>query len=105
MENRYGMDIGACGLTLQLEFANSAQLNSFVAATISFPHFVGDARSREPHRLSDPLLMPPNESLHFLEGDGAIVVGIHGSEDALVRRLKLLQCEFPVSVGIHQTEN
>jgi hypothetical protein len=45
----------------------------------------------KPRQLGDPLLMPAKESLHFLKGDGAIVVGIHGFEDALVRRLKLLQ--------------
>ena len=45
----------------------------------------------KPWQLGDPLLMPANESLHFLKGDGAIVVGIHGLEDALVSRLKLLQ--------------
>jgi hypothetical protein len=28
-------------------------------------------------QLGDPLLMPAKESLHFLKGDGAIVVGIH----------------------------
>src|SRR6516164_3068195 len=50
-------------------------------------------------------LMPANKSLHFLESYGAVVVGIHGLENALVRRLKLLQCEFPVSVSVHQTEN
>jgi hypothetical protein len=37
------------------------------------------------------LLMPPNESLHFLKGNGAIVVGVHRFEDSLVCRLKLLQ--------------
>jgi hypothetical protein len=39
------MDIGACGLTLRLEFANSAPLISFAyhATTIFFQHFVGDA--------------------------------------------------------------
>jgi len=37
------------------------------------------------------LLMPAHESLHFLQGNGAIVVGIHCLEYALVRRLKLLQ--------------
>jgi hypothetical protein len=44
-EPRYGMDIGACGLTLRLEFANSAPLISFAyhATTIFFQHFVGDA--------------------------------------------------------------
>ena len=36
-------------------------------------------------------LMPANKSLHFLESYGAVVIGIHGLEDALVRRLKLLQ--------------
>jgi hypothetical protein len=45
----------------------------------------------KPQQLGDPLLMPANESLHLLKGDGAIVVGIHGLEDALVSRLKLLQ--------------
>jgi hypothetical protein len=47
------MDIGACGLTLQLEFANSAQGNSFAqrAPTMFFPHFVSDAGSRKPHKL------------------------------------------------------
>jgi len=30
------------------------------------------------------------ESFHFLQRNGAIVVGIHGLEYALVRRLKLL---------------
>src|SRR6516225_5393280 len=50
-------------------------------------------------------LMPANKSLHFLESYGAVVVGIHGLENALVRRLNLLQCEFPVSVSVHQTEN
>jgi hypothetical protein len=49
--------------------------------------------------------MPAHESLHFLQGNSAIVVGIHRFEYAFVRRLKLLQCEFPVSVSIHQTEN
>jgi hypothetical protein len=49
--------------------------------------------------------MPVHESLHFLQGNGAIVVGIHCLEYALVRRLKLLQSEFPVTVSIHQTEN
>src|SRR5438874_3232382 len=58
-----------------------------------------------PHQFGDPLLMPPNESLHFLKGNGAIVVGVHRFEDSLVCRLKLLQCEFPVAVSIHQTEN
>jgi len=33
------------------------------------------------------------------------VVGIHGFEDALVRRPKLLQCEFPVPVSVHQTKD
>ena len=37
------------------------------------------------------LLVPAHESLHFLQGNGAIVVGIHCLEYALVRRLKLLQ--------------
>jgi hypothetical protein len=37
------------------------------------------------------LLAPAHESLHFLQGNGAIVVGIHCLEYALVRRLKLLQ--------------
>jgi hypothetical protein len=39
------MDIGACGLTLRLEFANSAQLNSFAqrATTMFFPRFLSDA--------------------------------------------------------------
>ena len=36
-------------------------------------------------------LVPAHESLHFLQGNGAIVVGIHCLEYALVRRLKLLQ--------------
>jgi len=36
-------------------------------------------------------LMPVHESFHFLQGNGAIVVGIHCLEYALVRRLKLLQ--------------
>jgi hypothetical protein len=44
--------------------------------------------------------VPAHESLHFLQGNGAIVVGIHGFEDALMSRLKLLQCEFPVSVSV-----
>jgi len=38
-----------------------------------------------------PLLMPMHESFHFLQGNGAIVVGIHCLEYALVRRLKFLQ--------------
>ena len=44
-ESRYGMAIEACGLTLRLEFASSAQLNSFAhhATAMLFPHFVGDA--------------------------------------------------------------
>ena len=46
-------------------------------------------------------LVPANESLHFLQANGAIVVGIHRLEYALVRRLKLLQCEFSVSVSVH----
>ena len=37
------------------------------------------------------LLVPAHESLHFLQGNGAVVVGIHRPEDALVRRLELLQ--------------
>ena len=49
--------------------------------------------------------MPAHESLHFLKGNGAIVVGIHRLEYALVSRLKLLQRELPVSVSVHQTEN
>jgi hypothetical protein len=36
--------------------------------------------------------VPAHESLHFLKGNGAIVVGIHRLEYALVSRLKLLQC-------------
>ena len=46
--------------------------------------------TRLAHRAA-PLLMPMHESLHFLQGNGAIVVGIHCLEYALVRRLKLLQ--------------
>jgi hypothetical protein len=49
--------------------------------------------------------VPAHESLHFLKGNGAIVVGIHCLEYALVSRLKLLQRELPVSVSVHQTEN
>ena len=49
--------------------------------------------------------MPMPESFHFLQGNGAIVVGIHCLEYALVRRLKFFQCEFPVTVSIHQSEN
>jgi hypothetical protein len=33
------------------------------------------------------------------------VVGVHRLEDSLMCRLKLLQCEFPVAVSVHQTEN
>ena len=33
------------------------------------------------------------------------MVGIHGFEDELVRRPKLLQCEFPVPVSVHQTKD
>ena len=36
-------------------------------------------------------LVPVHKSPHFFEGNGAIVVGIHRLEDALVRRLKLLK--------------
>jgi len=32
-----------------------------------------------------------HEILHFLQGNGAIFIGIHSLEDALVSRLKLLQ--------------
>jgi hypothetical protein len=42
-------------------------------------------------RISSANLVPAYESLHFLEANGAIVVGIHCFEDALVRRLKLLK--------------
>ena len=41
-----------------------------------------------------PELMPASaahEGLHFLKGNGAIVVGIHCPEDTLLSRLKLLQ--------------
>jgi hypothetical protein len=31
-------------------------------------------------------LMPAHKSLHFLQGDGAVVVGIHRLEYALVSR-------------------
>ena len=41
--------------------------------------------------LASANLVPSHESLHFLEANGAIVVGIHRLEDALVRRLKLLK--------------
>jgi hypothetical protein len=37
--------------------------------------------------------------------DSAIATGVHRLEDAFVSRLKLLQCEFPVSVPVHQTKN
>jgi hypothetical protein len=35
--------------------------------------------------------MPMHESFHFFQGNGAIVVGIHCLEYALVRRLPLLK--------------
>jgi hypothetical protein len=47
--------------------------------------------SRPPPFGEADLLVPAHESLHFLQGNGAIVVGIHCLEYALVRRLKLLQ--------------
>jgi hypothetical protein len=43
------------------------------------------------HATTIDRLVPAHESLHFLQGNGAIVVGIHRPKDALVRRLKLLQ--------------
>jgi hypothetical protein len=42
-------------------------------------------------RISSANLVPAHESLHFLEANGAVVVGVHCFEDALVRRLKLLK--------------
>jgi hypothetical protein len=38
-------------------------------------------------RISSANLVPAHESLHFLEANGAIVVGIHRLEDALVPQL------------------
>jgi hypothetical protein len=53
-------------------------------------------------RESNPIcLAAVQKSFHFLEGNGAVVVGIHCLEDALVCRLKLLQREFPVSISVH----
>ena len=53
-------------------------------------------------RESNPIcLAAVQKSLHFPEGNGAVVVGIHCLEDALVCRLKLLQREFPVSISVH----
>ncbi len=49
---------------------------------------LGTAKARTS---SASLLVPANESLHFLQGNGAIVVGIHRLEYPLVSRLKLLQ--------------
>ena len=76
-----------------------ARLGHETAKRVSCRQRVGTSRARvrqgaevmRPRAVGDPLLMPANESLHFLKGDGAIVVGIHGLEDALVSRLKLLQ--------------
>jgi hypothetical protein len=62
------------------------------------PAIVGHAYSQKPHQFRGlafgeaGLLVPAHESLHFLKGNGAIVVGIHRLEYALVSRLKLLQC-------------
>jgi len=44
----------------------------------------------ESDQLPSPLLMPVHKSLHLLKGNGAIVVGIHGLEDALLSRLPFL---------------
>jgi hypothetical protein len=44
-----------------------------------------------------------HEILHFLQGNCAIVVGIHGPEDTLLSRLKLLQRNRPVTISVHQT--
>jgi hypothetical protein len=45
---------------------------------------------RERKRLRISYLVPAHESLHLLEGNGAIVVGIHCLEDALLGRLPFL---------------
>ena len=56
-----------------------------------FPHLSPNACCGSRTSSASPLV-PANESLHFLQANAAaIVVGIHGLEDPLVSRLKLLQ--------------
>ena len=49
-----------------------------------------DAARQDRGRRQADLLAPAHERLHFFQGNGAIVVGIHGLEDAFMSRLPLL---------------
>jgi hypothetical protein len=42
-----------------------------------------------------------HEGLDLLQGEATIFVGIHGFEDPLVSRLKLLQGDGPITVSVH----
>src|SRR6516165_2425914 len=45
-----------------------------------------------------------HERLDFLQGEVAIFISVHCPKDALVRRLKLLERDCPVTISIHQSE-
>jgi hypothetical protein len=45
-----------------------------------------------------------HEGLDLLQGEAAILVGVHCSEDPLVSRLKLLQRDGPVTITVHHRE-